>query len=137
MFEDVRRAELAGECRPGAIETTDGQGQFVVDGLCPGSYSLVLTTFPGLDRVEGVYSVPSQNVEITLDGYLLEVHLVDVSGAPMGESVVTADYLRDLDPRGGRWGQAYLGVKTKPQGIAFLPLPAPGRCTSQEGSRGL
>jgi hypothetical protein len=128
-LEDLRRAELAGGCHPRAIESTDDHGKFLVDGLCPGSYAMVLTTFSGLGVVDGVYSVPGQDVDITLGGYLLEVHSVDPGGAMLGESVVTGEYLRDPDAGERRSAPAHWGGKSDAHGIAFFAFPAPGRCT--------
>jgi hypothetical protein len=129
VMEEARRADVTGSCHPWAIDHTDNDGHFAVAGLCPEKYSVVLETFSGLGAVDGVYSVPSQDAEIILGGYLLKVRVVDQDGGMVGESVVTTEYNRDAEPGQEPSAPAHLHVKGDQQGIAFLSLPDPGRCT--------
>ena len=74
MEIDPRDASEGQDCLRRIRERTDAQAAFVVEGLCPGAYT-IQPGISGLPRVEGTVQVPATGARVVLSGYLLRVRV--------------------------------------------------------------
>jgi len=112
-----------GGCVPFAYGRSTETGQIHVTGLCRGQYWIRLVTLPALRPIKSLFEVPSEDVRIYVDGFIVRVKTVDADGGDLPQTVIRAVCTRDDAALPGARQIVY--ATSDRRGMATLCFPEP------------
>ncbi len=125
---EKRPVEPASGCRHEAYATTDENGRFRVEGVCPGKYRSHVVK-PEWISANGLFEAPTSDAHFVLQGYLMIARAIDANRNPIADVHMLVEIRHDPDGSGRNPLTYAVSKMTDAEGEAWIAMSGSGEAT--------